>query len=606
MINFILRSSGALAASGLLFASVAMASSAGVPPAGEDSGELVNIEFGKWMLVALGAFAGIPLIYRFVSVIYCQVRLMASLGLENQTYFSSHKHEWVSWLKINILYAPFWKNRHNRELQISRALDIGTLPTRFESFFLIGYVVGNIIFSLHKIDWDGETTAILGEIRNRTGVLSTVNLVPLFLLAGRNNPLIQLMGISFDTYNLVHRWLGRIVVTEAFTHSACWAAAKVMKGGWAPVGAAIQGSVFIQMGFVGTCAFVFLMCHSPSSLRHAFYETFLFLHIVAAAVALGGLWVHLDYKKYRWLVYVKIAIALWVFDRSVRLFRIIYRNIGKRMTTATVEILPGEAIRVTLKLARPWKFRAGQHVYLYVPSVGLWTSHPFTIAWGEQLQQNHKMDDERLSFHRQDLMHIGEKTMSLVIRRRTGFTNALFNKADATPNKVITLRALAEGPYGKVDSLASYGTVVLVAGGVGITHPVPHIRDLVEGYAKGTVATKRIVLVWVVQSPEHLEWIRPWMTDILAMERRREVLEIQLFVTRPSSTKAIHSPSATVQMFPGRPNIDTILDREIDRRMGTMGVTVCGSGSLSDDVRRAVRTKMDIANIDFIEEAFSW
>lgn len=42
------------------------------------------------------------------------------------------------------------------------------------------------------------------------------------------------------------------------------------------------------------------------------------------------------------------------------------------------------------------------------------------------------------------------------------------------------------------------------------------------------------------------------MTDILAMERRREVLEIQLFVTRPSSTKAIHSPSATVQMFPGR------------------------------------------------------
>lgn len=129
----------------------------------------------------------------------------------------------------------------------------------------------------------------------------------------------------------------------------------------------------------------------------------------------------------------------------------------------------------------------------------------------------------------------------------------------------------------------------------------------------------------VLTALEHLEWIRPWMTDILAMDRRREILEIQLFVTRPSSTKAIHSPSATVQMFPGRrkhypefsamgtitdvhdlANIDTILDREIERRMGTMGVTVCGSGSLSDDVRRAVRAKMDVANIDFIEEAFSW
>jgi hypothetical protein len=53
---------------------------------------------------------------------------------------------------------------------------------------------------------------------------------------------------------------------------------------------------------------------------------------------------------------------------------------------------------------------------------------------------------------------------------------------------------------GKIDTLGSYGTVVLVAGGVGITHPIPFIRDLVAGYAEGTVATKRIVLVWVIKS----------------------------------------------------------------------------------------------------------
>lgn len=42
------------------------------------------------------------------------------------------------------------------------------------------------------------------------------------------------------------------------------------------------------------------------------------------------------------------------------------------------------------------------------------------------------------------------------------------------------------------------------------------------------------------------------MTEILAMEKRRDILKILLFVTRPKSTKEIHSPSATVQMFPGR------------------------------------------------------
>jgi hypothetical protein len=37
-----------------------------------------------------------------------------------------------------------------------------------------------------------------------------------------------------------------------------------------------------------------------------------------------------------------------------------------------------------------------------------------------------------------------------------------------------------------------------------------------------------------------------------------------------------------------------------------MGVSVCGSGSLSDDVRLACRKRQNISNLDFIEEAFSW
>jgi hypothetical protein len=45
---------------------------------------------------------------------------------------------------------------------------------------------------------------------------------------------------------------------------------------------------------------------------------------------------------------------------------------------------------------------------------------------------------------------------------------------------------------------------------------------------------------------------------------------------------------------------------EIESKMGSMVVTCCGGGSLSDDVRKAVRAKQNVANIDFIEEAFSW
>ena len=57
--------------------------------------------------------------------------------------------------------------------------------------------------------------------------MAVMNMIPLFLLAGRNNPVIKLTGISFDTMNLVHRWFGRIVILEALAHTICWIAVKV-------------------------------------------------------------------------------------------------------------------------------------------------------------------------------------------------------------------------------------------------------------------------------------------------------------------------------------------------------------------------------------------
>jgi predicted ferric reductase len=230
-----------------------------------------------------------------------------------------------------------------------------------------------------------------------------------------------------------------------------------------------------------------------------------------------------------------------------------------------------------------------------MPSVGFWQSHPFSVAWTEEATDTSSLE---LPKSRDDgILSLSKTSVSFVVRARTGFTNALYNKAVKNPDGRFTTTCFVEGPYGGLHSLASYGTVVLFAGGVGITHQVPHIRNLVAGYSNGTVAARKVVLIWAIQSPDHLEWIRPWMTDILALERRREVLRIMLFISQPRSTKEIHSPSATVQMFPGRPNIETLLSNEVESQVGAMCVSVCGPGSLSDAVRKAVRQHR--ANIDY-------
>lgn len=351
-------------------------------------------------------------------------------------------------------------------------------------------------------------------------------------------------------------------------------------------------------------ALVAISIQSVSFIRHAFYETFKHIHIGLAIVSVIGLWYHLKLANLPQIKLLIGAIVVWVIERSMRIFRLVYRNIGSGGTKALVEALPGNAVRITVALARPWTFAPGQHAYLYMPSIGLWTSHPFSVAWSQEAENPHARSG--LASNTQDVLALRKTSISFVIRARTGFTNTLLRKTEVAPEGRMYTKCFVEGPYGELNLMRSYGTAILVAGGIGITYQVPHVRDLVAGYANGTVAARKILLVWIIQSPEHLEWIRPWMTEILAMDKRRDVLRIKLFISRPRSTKEIQSPSATVQMFPGRPNMDTLIDMEIESQIGAMGVSVCGSGSLSDDVRNVVRCRQSRANIDFIEEAFTW
>lgn len=366
-------------------------------------------------------------------------------------------------------------------------------------------------------------------------------------------------------------------------------------------------------GLISTIAFVAILIQSPSAIRHAFYETFLHLHIALVILSFVGLWMHLSALPQRSLLIA--AIAAWIFDRSLRFWNLIYRNVGRGGTKATLETLPGDAIRISFNVARPWKVRPGQHIFVTIPSVGMWTSHPFSIAWSEPgapFSRTVGLDEkgDSLIMTHQDLHSTKSKTISAIIRRRTGFTDTLYTRAeeagafDGGPK--LTLNALVEGPYGSPRPMSSYGSVLLFAAGVGITHQVPYVRDLVAGYAARTVAARRITLVWIVQSPEHLEWIRPWMRQILAMEKRREVLSIKLFITRPRNQKEVVSPSSTVQMFPGRPCVETLIGKECEGQVGTMGVSVCGTGGLNDEVRRAVRRRQGWCCVDFVEESFTW
>ena len=163
-------------------------------------------------------------------------------------------------------------------------------------------------------------------------------------------------------------------------------------------------------------------------------------------------------------------------------------------------------------------------MYLYIPALGLWTSHPFSAAWESTDEPNGSIDSDRhsnsssTSILRRDRGD-EKRTVSFLIRKRDGFTKKMLKSVGLELGFQRRVLALAEGPFGTsylsfnlmswmklmlkqggIHSFDSYGSVVLVAGGIGITHSISYLRELVNGFAKGSVATQHITLLWVVRS----------------------------------------------------------------------------------------------------------
>ncbi|EFX03008.1 ferric reductase-like protein [Grosmannia clavigera kw1407] len=592
--------------------------------------QVQNFLFRDVLWWSLGIVALSILCLRFFEIALAHIRHVSAMALpaSAQAYWRSAQWGYMPWIKKHLTYAPISRKRHNREIQISSALSIGTLPTRLQAILLVGYLGSNLAYML-VLDYGRENRwSLWAEVRGRSGTLAAVNMVPLVLLASRNNPLISMLRISFDTFNIVHRWVGRTVAIETIIHTIAWMVVQVNDGGWPSVSFKIIHDSFIASGTVGVVALTVLVVVSVSPLRHAFYETFLATHILLAIIILACTWIHCATASIAGglpeLPYVVAIIILWVVERLARVALSAYSSWSRHgWADAVVEALPGETCRVTVHLPRYVNVRPGTHAYLRFLNIAPWQCHPFSIAW---VKHNPRFDNDDIlpvsvkeaQSEQQIFMeasvdghnkktHLLRTSVSFIISAQHGFTRKLYDRAREQGQQAITLKALFEGPYAGHHSLDSYGHVVLVAGASGITHQISYLRHLIEGYAAGTVATRRISFIWVVRDQEAFEWIRPWMDEILRLPHRAEVLHIRLFVTRPKHALKMYPASRSVQVFPSRPNISTLLKKEVAEQKGAMCVTVCGSGAMADDVRAAVRDVLDEGTVvDFVEESFTW
>ncbi|KAJ6167065.1 Riboflavin synthase-like beta-barrel [Penicillium chermesinum] len=530
---------------------------------------------------------------------------------------------------------------------------MGSLPLRLETIFLAIYLALNLIFVVVKVDWWKDYSTQMFQLKYAAGHLAVMNTPGLVLSAGRNNFLVPLLGLSFDTFNLMHRWVGRVIAANAVIHMAAVLANQAYESTWDglhplhhvatallhiwPGGMSISIPSEIWPQALTTAqavlGFVVICIQSLSALRHSYYELFLHLHIALAIMSFVALWYHLkNLLQQRVLLG---TIILWGLDRLGRGLILLWRNCGKCRTTATVEALPGSVAKVDVEVSRAWTFRPGQYMYLYMPCLGLWTSHPFTVAWSSAGDNSLSLKEKRSSSDSfAALIGKSEKTtMSVLIKGQDGFTKKLLRKAEKSPEGKIQAMALAEGPFGGIHSLKSYGSLLLIAGGIGITHPLSYIHEVMTDFPTRTSATRKVHLVWMVRSLDHLSWIQTWMLDVLSHDALNSsintkgdtyfqfpglMLSIRIHVTGQKEDVEEYIPSpetpwtecapsnVPVSVEYGKPCFKTLLENEKAEQVGALAVTVCGPGGLGDSVREAVRHVQGEKTVDLFEESFSW
>jgi hypothetical protein len=180
-----------------------------------------SMELANYVLIALAGLVVLLFIYRVIISTQRFIRALVCMGKEKQAYFQT-PNPYFAMFKKHILYAPLLGNRHMKEFRPLPWLHMGIIPSRMQTLFITAFVGMNATLTVIDIDFGGPEDQVLNKLLARSGTLAVVNLIPLVLMAGKHNPLISILNIPYSTFNMMHRWLGRIVTLESITHAVAW------------------------------------------------------------------------------------------------------------------------------------------------------------------------------------------------------------------------------------------------------------------------------------------------------------------------------------------------------------------------------------------------
>ncbi|CAI5759174.1 unnamed protein product [Candida verbasci] len=491
------------------------------------------------------------------------------------------------------------------------------IPTRLETISLVVFVLLTGFLSalhIHHVDNNPQYTtrnAELGHIiADRTGILSCF-LIPLIILfGGRNNVLQFVTNWDYATFIMYHRWISRITILLVIVHAITFSVSDKATGKYKNR----MQKPFMIWGTVACISGGFVLFQAMLFFRRKCYEVFLLIHIVLVVLFVVGGWYHLydmGYQNFMWA-----AIAIWVFDRVVRILRICSFGVRK----ATISIVGDETLKVIVDKPKYWKSIPGGHAFVhFIKPTIFYQSHPFTFT-------THYEDTDKIVFY---------------AKVKNGATARVHKHLINCPGNTSTIRVLIEGPYGNPSGAGrQVKNIVYMAGGNGI----PGIySELVDVASKNV--DRSIKLVWVIRHWKSLSW---FMEELKELNKFQNV-ESSIYITKPNDysgieclnnnnsvsysdseemeekkidekdSASVHSTQISIisnvknelshmEFIEGRPNITSIVNDEIVNTDDSLAFVTCGAPMMVDELRYNVTNSIDKSKykIEFHEQLQTW
>ncbi|KAF7553817.1 hypothetical protein G7046_g6989 [Stylonectria norvegica] len=319
------------------------------------------------------------------------------------------------------------------------------------------------------------------RIGYRNAWVSIAQFPLIYLLSMKLNVVGFLIGTGHERLNWLHRWVARTMFVTATVHGfhfwTSWVRADF-------VSYELQIMPLVRYGLGAWGLLLWTVVTGFVPIRRLAYEFWVAQHVIVSILMLWLLHMHIPADA-RYLLWMSISFL--VFDRAARWVLLLWQNVRVKPDRSRCSGMKRMGHRVAARAVGPsttvvtirdvhFEWKAGQHVYLWIPRLGPFEAHPYTIAFAENIKNTCCCN-----------------SIQLIVRAQKGFSKRVHDYATKNPESDLT--GFISGPYGAPPRSDIYETMVLIGASTGASFMVPILERIANSEEKSCIRRVEMVLM---------------------------------------------------------------------------------------------------------------